>query len=131
MLPQKTASQLTDMELNEYEKIPTLYMGECEETTMPYMDECEETTIHDVNIEEIMKTGHAPSKDCTQLTNMELDEYEDTTMPYMGKCEDTAIPYMDECEETTMHDVNIEEMIRTKMLMMTPRWCNVTSIRRS
>ena len=34
----------------------------------------------------------------------------------------------DEFGETTMHDVNIEEMINMKMLMMAPRGCNVTSI---
>ena len=62
---------------------------------------------------------------------MELDECGEITISYMDEFEETTIPCMDECEETTTHDVNIEEMMRTKMLMMSPRRCNVTSIRQS
>ena len=72
-----------------------------------------------------------PQKIASQLTDMELDECKETTMPYMDECEKITMPCMDECEETTIHDANIEEMMRTKMLMMTRGQCNVTSIRRS
>ena len=70
-------------------------------------------------------------KTASQLTDMKLEECEKTTMPYMNECEKTTMPYLDECKQTMIHDVNIEEMMRSKMLMMTLGWCNVTIIRQS
>ena len=35
----------------------------------------------------------------------------------------------DESGEAVMHDVNIEEMMMTKVLMMALRECNVTGVR--
>jgi len=37
----------------------------------------------------------------------------------------------DESSETMIHDVNIEEIVKMKMLMMALRECNVTGVRRS